>query len=185
MASWQKHHLHAFSLHPFPFSLLCFPVSVEAGQTDTPELWMCHHGSCVRLLTRINSQSSTVTSVCIHHSTGSFFASGWHWENAWGWTGPKHPQFKIRAKSRRTCSSRLDADWLEAAVESRGIDDVRVKVAMVLAVNNEGHDDRDDQAHDYGDDDAYVESHVVCAWGSCGFKKKKTERKWTEDKDKF
>lgn len=43
-----------------------------------------------------------------------------------------------------TCAGRLDADGLEAAVESRGIDDVRVEVAMVLAVHEERHDDGDD-----------------------------------------
>lgn len=50
----------------------------------------------------------------------------------------------LRQILRLTCASRLDADWLEATVESRGIDNVRVEVAVILAVNEEGHDDGDD-----------------------------------------
>lgn len=70
-------------LFPPPFSILSFVLSCHRGRgkTDTPELWMCHHGSWVRLLTHISSLSSTVTSVCIHQTTGSFFALWWHWEN--------------------------------------------------------------------------------------------------------
>lgn len=76
-----------------------------------------------------------------------------------------------------TCASGLDADWLEASVESRGIDDVRVEVAMVLAVHEERHDDGDDQAHDYGNDNPHIQSHVVCARGGCGGKKNRRNEK--------
>lgn len=64
-----------------------------------------------------------------------------------------------------TFASVLDADWLKASVEGGGVDDVRVKVAVVLPVDEERHHHRDNQAHDHGDDDAHVESHVICTGG--------------------
>lgn len=41
---------------------------------------------------------------------------------------------------------------------------------MVLPVDEERHHHRDNQAHDHGDDDAHVESHVVCTGGHWGRK---------------
>lgn len=67
-----------------------------------------------------------------------------------------------------TCSSRLDADWLEASIESRGVDDVRVKVAVVLPVDEQRDDGGDDQAHDDSDHDAHVERHVIRTGGRWG-----------------
>lgn len=65
-----------------------------------------------------------------------------------------------------TRSGRFDIHRLESSVERRRVDDVRVKVAVGLAVDKERHDDRDDEAHDHGDDDAHVERHIVGAGGS-------------------
>lgn len=87
---------------------------------------------------------------------------------------------------QQTFASVLDADWLEASVEGRGIDDVRVEVAVVLPVDEERHDDRDNQAHDHRYDYAHVQSYIICAgrhWGrregigKDGQKTRKTERK--------
>ena len=66
-----------------------------------------------------------------------------------------------------TGARRLDVDRLKAAVEGRGVYDVRLEVAVGLAVDKEGHDDRDDQAHDDGDYDAHIKGHVVRAGSSC------------------
>lgn len=58
-----------------------------------------------------------------------------------------------------TCS--FDADWLEATIEGRGINDVGVKVAVVLPVD-EHHDDRDNHAHDHRYDNTHIQSYVIC-----------------------
>lgn len=83
----------------------------------------------------------------------------------------------------RTFASVLDADWLEASVEGGGINDVRVEVAVVLPVDEERHDDRNNQAHDHRYDNTHIQSHVVCTgghWGRgrrVGKERQKTERK--------
>lgn len=68
---------------------------------------------------------------------------------------------------RPTFAGGLDADGLETSIEGGGIDDVRVKVAVVLPVDEERHDDGDNQAHDHGYDNTHVQSHVVCTRGHC------------------
>lgn len=73
--------------------------------------------------------------------------------------------FQIRTCARLTFASVLDADRLEASVEGGGIDDVRAEVPVVLPVDEERHHHRDHQAHDDGDDDAHIQSHVVCTGG--------------------
>lgn len=62
----------------------------------------------------------------------------------------------------------FDVHRLEAAIQRWRVYDVRVEVAVRLAVDKEGHDDGDDQAHDDGNDDAHVQRHVVGAWGRWG-----------------
>lgn len=64
-----------------------------------------------------------------------------------------------------TFAGRLDADWLESSVEGRGIDDVRVEVPVVLPVDEERHDDRDNQTHDHGYDYTHIQGYIVCAGG--------------------
>lgn len=84
-----------------------------------------------------------------------------------------------------TFASILDADWLEASIEGGGIDDVGVKVAVVLPVDEECHDDRDNQAHDHRYDNTHIQSYIICTGGHWGRKRggredggrQKTERK--------
>lgn len=71
---------------------------------------------------------------------------------------------------RHTFASVLDADWLKASVEGGGVDDVGVKVAVVLPVDEERHDDRDNQAHDHRYDDAHVQGDVIRTGGHWGRK---------------
>lgn len=61
-----------------------------------------------------------------------------------------------------TFAGSLDADWLEASIEGGGINDVRVKVAVVLPVDEERHDHRDNQAHDHRDHDAHIQRYIIC-----------------------
>lgn len=67
----------------------------------------------------------------------------------------------------------LDAHWLEASVEGRGIDDVRIKVTMVLPVDEERHGDRNNQAHDHRDDNAHIQGYIIC-----------TRRHWRRKRDR-
>lgn len=70
-----------------------------------------------------------------------------------------------------TFASILDADWLETSIEGGGIDDVGVKVAVVLPVDEECHDDRDNQAHDHRYDNTHIQSYIICAGGHWGRKR--------------
>lgn len=83
-----------------------------------------------------------------------------------------------------TFASVLDADWLEASVEGGGVDDVGVKVAVVLPVDEERHDHRDNQAHDHRYDDAHVQSDVICT-GSHWERKWRREEVWKRRKVAF
>lgn len=83
-----------------------------------------------------------------------------------------------------TFARSLDADWLEASIEGGGINDVGVKVAVVLPVDEERHDDRDNQAHDHCYDNTHIQSYIICTGGHwrrrggwVGEERQKTERK--------
>lgn len=75
-----------------------------------------------------------------------------------------------------TFAGGLDADWLETSIEGGGINDVRIKVTVVLPVDEERHDDRDNQAHDHRYDDTHIQSDIICTgghWRTRGTKDKK------------
>lgn len=75
-----------------------------------------------------------------------------------------------------TWSGCFDVDRLEAPVQCWGVDDVRVKVTVGLAVDKESHDDGDDQAHNYSDYNAHVQRHIICTRsGWRGHKKEERE----------
>lgn len=65
----------------------------------------------------------------------------------------------------QTFASSLDADWLEASIKGRGINDVRVEVPVVLPVDEESHDDGDNQAHDHRYDNTHIQSYIICTGG--------------------
>lgn len=77
-----------------------------------------------------------------------------------------------------TWSGCFNVDRLEAPIQCWGVDDVRVKVTVGLAVDKESHDDGDDQAHNYSDYNAHVQRHIICT--RSGWRGHKKEERKTQ-----
>lgn len=142
-------------LFPTPFSILSFVLSRHHGRGKNSHAWIMNVSS--RLLGEASDtyQFSIFPchlshSICIHQTTGTFsFLHQGGIERMSKCLGTDStetfPTWWSLIKYNMlcandllfclTCPSRLDADWLEAAVKGRGIYDVRVEVAMVLAVH--------------------------------------------------
>lgn len=60
-----------------------------------------------------------------------------------------------------TLSCCLDVHRLKASVECRRVNNIRLKVTMILPIHKEGHDHRNGQADNHSDHNANIQSNII------------------------
>lgn len=74
---------------------------------------------------------------------------------------PLAPMCNSQCRKPTTLSGSLDVHRLKAAIECWGVNDIRLKVTVVLAIHEQGHHNSDCQTNGYSDHNPNVESNVI------------------------
>ena len=71
------------------------------------------------------------------------------------------PKSTYEVQCQLTLSRCLDVHRLKASIECRRVNDVRLKVTMILPIHKEGHDYRNGQANCHSYHNADIQSNII------------------------